>query len=234
MSSAGRFVLLAVVAACSGEGSTSASPPPETRAASQPEERATPPSPQVPAPLDRSGMHLDDDVPGRPTRVTTRRATRQVEITLRSTPPGATVSVDGVELGVTPQLWDGPTGKHEFTFTLPGHAMARYRFHVTTSGLVHARLDPVVQEPDAGKPPPELVSPTALSPSSIAEPVSPKLDPTTVPVVPQPVRPVVPPTVSPTPVTPTPAPSAAPPRPIPTTPTVQAAPATDPELGTAP
>jgi len=175
MSSAGRFVLLAVVAACSGEGATP-TPPPETRAASAPEAGATTPRPQVAAPLDPSGMHLDDDVPGRPSRVATKRAARPVEITLRSTPPGATVSVDGVELGVTPQLWDGPTGKHEFTFTLPGHAMARYRFHVTTSGLVHARLDPVVQEPDVGKPPPELVSPSTPTPSSIVEPVTPKLD----------------------------------------------------------
>lgn len=125
----------------------------------------------APPPLDPSGMHLDDYVPaaGRPAA---KKAGRQVEIVLRSTPPGATVAVDGVNHGITPKVWAGETGEHEFTFTLPGHGLARYRFYVISTGVVHARLDPVATEPtNAGTPPPELVPPGVVAPSTIIQPV---------------------------------------------------------------
>lgn len=132
-----------------------------------------------PAPLDPSGMHLDPYVPSPTGRPAARPAGRAIEIMLRSTPSGARVAVDGLELGVTPQLWQGQTGEHEFTFRLGGHALARYRFHVITTGVVHARLDPVAREVDAGKPPPELVPPGIAPPSTIVDPLdgSPRLRP---------------------------------------------------------
>lgn len=105
-----------------------------------------------------SGMHLDEGggehvAPPRPTS----RGQRPIDVTLRSTPPGAEVAVDGVVVGTTPTYWPGDADgrEHEFTFALPGHAVARYRFVPVTSGVIHARLEPIVDEPDAGVPQPE-------------------------------------------------------------------------------
>ena len=67
---------------------------------------------------------------------------RTVEVTLRSTPPDATASVDGTVIGKTPVLWRAPSdGKaHEFTFVLAGYSVARYRFVPTSNGIVHGTL----------------------------------------------------------------------------------------------
>ena len=102
-----------------------------------------------------SGMHLDDDGDGRrtdtpqPATVAAAHAGRPVDITLRSSPSGAEASVDGRVVGNTPTfssvMADGAA--HEFTFVLPHHTVARYRFVPITSGVIHARLDPVVDEP---------------------------------------------------------------------------------------
>lgn len=80
------------------------------------------------------------------------RRVRTLEITLRSTPPGATAAVDGKVVGPTPAFWRGKaTGRsREFTFVLGDHAMARYRFVPTTSGVVHATLKPLLRDDDAG------------------------------------------------------------------------------------
>lgn len=88
-----------------------------------------------------------------------KRPGRPIEITLRSTPPGAQVAVDGVPYGETPQVWSGETGaEHEFTFTLARHEMARYRFVPVATGVLHARLAPLAEETDAGvAAPPEVV-----------------------------------------------------------------------------
>ena len=82
------------------------------------------------------------------------KAHRTLEILLRSTPSGATAAVDGLVIGRTPTYWEGPfTGRqHEFTFVLPGYAMARYRFVPISNGVVHGRLTRIVGEPDAGAP----------------------------------------------------------------------------------
>ena len=65
-----------------------------------------------------------------------------IRVILESTPSGAMAAVDGATVGRTPTLWSGEVdGKpHEFTFVLPGHAMARYRFVPTTDGIVHGEL----------------------------------------------------------------------------------------------
>jgi hypothetical protein len=80
------------------------------------------------------------------------RAGHPVEITLRSSPPGATAAVDGTIVGITPAYWAGDTDgrEHEFTFDLRGYSLARYRFVPVTSGVIHARLDPITEETDAG------------------------------------------------------------------------------------
>jgi len=96
------------------------------------------------------GFHLDDpdveyDVPRRPTR---GRKGRPIEVVLRSSPPGAVAAVDGVTLGPTPSIWEGFADgtAREFTFVLPGYAIARYRFVPTQGGTVHGTLEPIKTE----------------------------------------------------------------------------------------
>ena len=146
-------------------------------------------APQQPAgPLgDPSGMHLDDDSGSRVVASpTASRNARDIEITLRSTPPGARVSVDGTPLGNTPAFCpckaDGR--EHEFLFTLPGHAIARYRFVPVSSGVIHARLDPIAEEPNVGTPPPEVVphQPVAPAPAAPQIPLAP-IDAAVVPMI---------------------------------------------------
>jgi hypothetical protein len=112
---------------------------------------------------DTSGMHLDDDSGSRVAAAPVgNRQARDIEITLRSSPPGARVSVDGSPLGNTPAFCNCKADgrEHEFLFTLPGHAIARYRFVPVSGGVIHARLDPIAEEPDAGVVlPPEVVAP---------------------------------------------------------------------------
>lgn len=117
----------------------------------------------APSGVDPSALHLDDDVGGRlVTRPSAQnRPGHPIDVTLRSSPPGARVSVDGQPLGNTPAYWNGVADghEHEFLFTLPRHAIARYRFVPVSSGVIHARLDPIAEDVDAGVPPPEVVPP---------------------------------------------------------------------------
>lgn len=121
--------------------------------------------------FDPTSAHLDDG-PSGPTgaRPPARRATRPIEIVLRSSPNGARVFVDGEDRGITPILWQGETGEHVFTFVKKDHAMARYRFWAITSGIVHARLEPVAEEIKAGTPPPVLMSPQVPAPPTLLTP----------------------------------------------------------------
>jgi hypothetical protein len=120
-----------------------------------------------------------------PVRPATKRQSRPIEIVLRSSPVPARVSVDGAPLGNTPQVWLGESGaEHEFAFQAPGYALARYRFMPITSGVIHPRLDRVVDEVDAGvPPPPEVMHPQQPAPVTVdvdAEPAP--LAPAEVPV----------------------------------------------------
>ena len=126
---------------------------------------------------DPNVAHEDPTAPA-PTRPPPKRAGRPIEILLRSSPPGATVSVDGFAIGVTPTYWAGETGaEHEFTFSLPRHALARYRFLPITTGTLHARLDPVATDVDAGVPPPGLVQqPPIAPPATQVTPAKPSVD----------------------------------------------------------
>ncbi len=124
-----------------------------------------------------SGLHLDDD--GRRT-VTSgdrsrakNREKRPIDVILRSSPPGARVSVDGAPIGTTPAYWFGDADgrEHEFTFVMPRHAMARYRFVPLTSGVVHARLEPVADERHDENLQPEIAP--VLAPDAALRPVPP-------------------------------------------------------------
>ena len=89
------------------------------------------------------GFHLDPDPePSRPIFSPTRKRTRPIELILRSTPPGATASVDGRAVGKTPAYYEGNADgrARDVTFALPGYAVARYRFVATQSGVVHGTL----------------------------------------------------------------------------------------------
>ena len=103
-----------------------------------------------------SGFHLDDpeveyEIPRRGSRP---RKGRTIQIVLRSSPPGAVAAVDGVAVGPTPTLWEGTVDAtpREFTFVLPGYAIARYRFVPTRNGVVHGTLEPIKAEGEDGDP----------------------------------------------------------------------------------
>jgi hypothetical protein len=145
-----------VLAACGGGNESSPPAPLPVVAMAVDATTRTPPEPE--APMGRSLQGA-------------KRAGRPIEIILRSTPSGAKVAVDGVELGVTPAIWLGETGApHELTFVLAGHKVARYRFVPIASGLVHPRLEPMVDNRDAPRPPPQMIAPVPAPPSTVVEP----------------------------------------------------------------
>lgn len=154
-----RGLIVLLLAACSGK---SAAPPPSAMAPG--DARA------APVVLD-PGVH--DDVGRRPAVPAPTHPGRPIDITLRSTPPYAEAAVDGVPVGTTPAYWSGDANgrEHEFTFVLPGHAVARYRFVPITSGVIHARLEPIVEEPDAGVALPELAPPPVVAPPPTPPPI---------------------------------------------------------------
>jgi hypothetical protein len=114
---------------------------------------ATRSEPALPDPP-RPGLHLDGvDTSYRPNRPVARpRQGREIELVLRSSPPGASASIDGKQIGVTPTFWRGTSDDqpHEYTFVKEGYAMARYRFVATHSGVVHGTLQPLVKEEEEG------------------------------------------------------------------------------------
>jgi hypothetical protein len=148
--------MLLVVAGCSSK---------------QPEPHPAAPAPAidaaVPAPVESRPVlpvtgHLDDDEGVRHAPpASPNRNGKPIDVVLRSTPTGASAAVDGIVIGTTPAYWNGNADgrEHEFTFVLPGHAIARYRFVPITSGTIHARLERVSDDVDAGVPPPEVVLP---------------------------------------------------------------------------
>ena len=100
------------------------------------------------------------------------RPGRPIDITLRSTPSGAQVAVDGAVIGNTPAYWMGTADgrEHEFVFTMRGYAIARYRFVPLVSGVVHGRLDRMTDDLDAGVAPPPEVVPQRPPGSSLVPP----------------------------------------------------------------
>ncbi len=140
--------------------------PPAPAASGQPRAQETSPatsseSEPPGSDVDPFGLHEDDpDAESEvPRRLARGRKGRPIEIVLRSSPPGAVAAVDGVTIGPTPSLWQGmaDASAREFTFALPGYAIARYRFVPTRSGIVHATLEPIklpeTKMPQPAKPP---------------------------------------------------------------------------------
>src|SRR5262249_13863675 len=115
-----------------------------------------------------SGRHLDEDGASRTlARPAPSRPGRPIDVTLRSTPPGAVAMVDGGPIGNTPTYWAGEANgrEHTFSFELAGYAGQFYRFVPVASGVIHVRLDPVVGDIDAGTPePPRVPTPPAPPP----------------------------------------------------------------------
>src|SRR5438445_12904718 len=120
-----RGLVLVVVVACSGK-TDAPSPAPAA------------PAPSVARAAPVVAFDPGLDVGRRPPPMT--HPGRPLDVTLRSTPPGADAAVDGIPRGTTPTYWSGEADgrEHEFTFVLPGHAVARYRFVPITSGVIHA------------------------------------------------------------------------------------------------
>ncbi|HEY1549130.1 MAG TPA: hypothetical protein VGG28_15000 [Kofleriaceae bacterium] len=162
----GLFVAIVLVAA----GCPSKDPPPRPTqlpidAGVRQLEQPTPVMPPTGSTIPTG--HLDDDFEARHTSSgEPRRASRPIDVMLKSTPTGAQAAVDGIVIGPTPAYWSGNAdGKeHEFTFVLSGHAIARYRFVPIASGTIHARLVPISDDVDAGVPPPEVVPPVVVRP----------------------------------------------------------------------
>jgi hypothetical protein len=132
-------IAVALAVACSGSG--------DPRSA----RRDPDPPPSAPDAAPRADAHVEAAAPGTPW-FGSSGPKRPIEIFLRSTPPGAIAAVDGRVIGPTPTFWRGATSDRprEFTFVLDDHAMARYRFVATTSGVVHATLEPLMDGADAG------------------------------------------------------------------------------------
>ena len=74
-----------------------------------------------------------------------------LHLTMRSTPAGASVSIDGRLVGNTPTRWemDDDAHPHDFAFVLRGYAPWRLRFSPSQDGVVHATLE-AIRGPDAG------------------------------------------------------------------------------------
>jgi hypothetical protein len=153
----------------------------------------------VPPGVDPSAVHIDNHGSYRPPQPLPLpgRDRRAIDVTLRSSPPGAMAAVDGTPIGPTPAFWSGYADgrEHQFVFTLPGHAIARYRFVPVSSGVIHARLEPIIEERDPSvRPPPEVVPQSP--PSAIVPPAPPPTfvyPPVPLDAAPAPVMPVAPP-----------------------------------------
>jgi hypothetical protein len=175
-----RLVVLALLAACSEKTVPIAKTDPPKSGSAGPID-LTAPDHERPRP---------DDVPHAepPQRP---RGGHSIQITLRTSPPGASAAVDGTPVGTTPAYWSGDADgrEHEFTFDLRGYALARYRFVPITSGVVHARLDPIAEETDAGV----AISPEATLPHTGSVLVAPPPAPVTPDAYVPPPAPIVPP-----------------------------------------
>jgi hypothetical protein len=184
MHRAWRTSMLLVACACSGDASAPQPQPP----VAQPSDAAVD--------IHAGSAQAPEETPFATTpRSNQKRPGRPIEIILRSTPSGAKVAVDGIEIGVTPTIWLGETGApHDFTFVLEGHALARYRFVPVASGLVHPRLEPVAEQRTNQKPPPQMIAPQPVPPPSVVEPAPPTVTPdAAVPVPPTEPPPATPP-----------------------------------------
>jgi len=121
-----------------------------------------------------SGMHLDDDTGsgGKPATRKPKGPGTPIGITLKSVPTGATVIVDGENLGPTPKYWSGVAdgSEHVFAFTKENYALAHYRFVPISNGVLHATLERVSggESLDAGLDP--IIAPKLAPDAPVAPP----------------------------------------------------------------
>ncbi len=146
---------LGALVQCGGETENADAKAAKTSAevAQPPAEKAPLPEIKLP-PLPETGTHLDGSGPNytplvpKTSRVSPSQKNKgaTIDLILRSSPPGATASIDGKVIGVTPTFWSGEAGhkNHDFTFVKDGFSMARYRFVAVKSGVVHASLSPLI------------------------------------------------------------------------------------------
>lgn len=106
-----------------------------------------PPAPAATPASANAGTPAADPAPPAPVPAA---AVKKHRLTLRSSPPGADVSVDGIRVGTTPVVHEvvADGGEHDFSFVLAGHGAQRYRMAPTRDGVVHATLKPL--RADAG------------------------------------------------------------------------------------
>jgi hypothetical protein len=146
------LLAFAVVAGC---GQKDESPQPAAKPATStenqpaPADAATPPSPPPAV-----GAHLDpSEIQYRPSIAPRAHSNApKIKLVLRSTPSGASASIDGKAIGITPTYYEMPVDgrSHDFTFSKEGYSVARYRFVATHGGVVHGTLKKLVAAPDAG------------------------------------------------------------------------------------
>lgn len=137
--------------------------------------------------FDPEAGHLDRDTPAASAPATRpRRGARMLGILLRSSPAGALAAVDGQPVGRTPAYWEGELtgGEREFTFSLPGHISARYRFVPITNGVVHGHLEAISAAAGGSVSAAPLV-PASRAPTGTSAPVAPAPPPAAPKVVPQ-------------------------------------------------
>jgi hypothetical protein len=180
---------LAIAAACAGCSGETAGPAPQSPPPpSPPQDAASDGAAALPGTDPAPGPHLDEG--SATARVTPARSKnrppRPIDVTLKSDPRGALAAVDGRPIGTTPTFWAGESDglEHEFTFTLAGHASARYRFVPITSGVLYVKLQPVAEErPDGGLGPviapkfaPDAVAVPPVPPAAVPAPAPPAPD----------------------------------------------------------
>jgi hypothetical protein len=186
MKSVAALAALAALA-CGSDGGSDPKAPPAPRTALTAVDAGAPPVDagitELPGHDPTGAFALDPDPVPRPSGRVRDRDRAGVQLLLRSTPPGAVVLADGVRVGSTPVLWLGePGAAHEFTFGLPGHAVARYKFIVVSAGVVHARLNRVTSDPvlppelPVGSPPPERPRPAPVPPPPVDAAPPPPID----------------------------------------------------------
>ena len=126
----GSCVVILLVLACSGKKKPAVEPPtPDAIPAAAIAPPVTPPDAAPPPPPERKLLRL----------------------TLRSTPPGAAVKIDGRPAGSTPTVAqvEADNQVHEFVFSLDGYAPHRITFTPIQDGVVYGTLKSLTA-PDAG------------------------------------------------------------------------------------
>jgi hypothetical protein len=100
-------------------------------------------------------------------KLSLRLAARGIQqVTVLSTPPGATVLLDGEPFGVTPATSETRPGSHTLTIRLQGYADQNRRFDLPVSEAIDVRV--TLEERPAPAPPAAAAAPTLGPPAPAA------------------------------------------------------------------